>query len=40
MNGSSFINDVGVVDDLTYWNNWNQLMTDFDIGVGNQGRLA
>jgi hypothetical protein len=36
LNHSAFADSMGIADDSVYWNSWEQLMTDFESGVGDQ----
>ena len=38
MNQSAFVNDMGVTDDAIYWNDWDQLVMDFQGRIDSQGQ--
>jgi hypothetical protein len=40
LNNSASVNDMGVIDDSIYWNNWDLLVMDFEGGVDGQGQYT
>jgi hypothetical protein len=40
LNHSAFVNHMGVADDAIYWNNWDQLVMDFQHGMDGQGQYS